>query len=396
MQNLDHALSAELNQRKLDHLYRKRNSHDGPQTPQLKINGQTLLAFCSNDYLGLANHPALISAAQNACVDYGLGSGASHLVAGHTEVHHELEEALARLTQRPRALLFSSGYMANMGVLSSLLDRQDAVYQDRLNQASLLDGGLLSAAKFQRYRHQDLSDLQRQLDKTQARRHLVATDAVFSMDGDTALLKPLSQLCCAQQAWLMIDDAHGFGVLGPDGGGSALAQGLTTDDCPIYMATLGKALGSYGAFVAGSDVLIETLIQFSRNYIYTTALPPAIAAASLAAVKLLQHEVWRQQHLNHLIRLFKQQAEHLRLPLMPSGTAIQPLLIGSSEMALRLSESLKEMGFLVTAIRPPTVPKNTARLRITLSAAHTENHLQQLLAALLKLQHQGLLAVVDD
>jgi 8-amino-7-oxononanoate synthase len=396
MQNLDHALSAELNQRKLDHLYRKRNSHDGPQTPQLKINGQTLLAFCSNDYLGLANHPALISAAQNACVDYGLGSGASHLVAGHTEVHHELEEALARLTQRPRALLFSSGYMANMGVLSSLLDRQDAVYQDRLNHASLLDGGLLSAAKFQRYRHQDLSDLQRQLDKTQARRHLVATDAVFSMDGDTALLKPLSQLCCAQQAWLMIDDAHGFGVLGPDGGGSALAQGLTTDDGPIYMATLGKALGSYGAFVAGSDVLIETLIQFSRNYIYTTALPPAIAAASLAAVKLLQHEVWRQQHLNHLIRLFKQQAEHLRLPLMPSGTAIQPLLIGSSEMALRLSESLKEMGFLVTAIRPPTVPKNTARLRITLSAAHTENHLQQLLAALLKLQHQGLLAVVDD
>ncbi|MDB9904832.1 8-amino-7-oxononanoate synthase [Oceanospirillaceae bacterium] len=396
MQNLDHALSAELNQRKLDHLYRKRNSHDGPQTPQLKINGQTLLAFCSNDYLGLANHPALISAAQNACVDYGLGSGASHLVAGHTEVHHELEEALARLTQRPRALLFSSGYMANMGVLSSLLDRQDAVYQDRLNHASLLDGGLLSAAKFQRYRHQDLSDLQRQLDKTQARRHLVATDAVFSMDGDTALLKPLSQLCCAQQAWLMIDDAHGFGVLGPDGGGSALAQGLTTDDCPIYMATLGKALGSYGAFVAGSDVLIETLIQFSRNYIYTTALPPAIAAASLAAVKLLQHEVWRQQHLNHLIRLFKQQAEHLRLPLMPSGTAIQPLLIGSSEMALRLSESLKEMGFLVTAIRPPTVPKNTARLRITLSVAHTENHLQQLLAALLKLQHQGLLAVVDD
>ena len=396
MQNLDHALSAELNQRKLDHLYRKRNSHDGPQTPQLKINGQTLLAFCSNDYLGLANHPALISAAQNACVDYGLGSGASHLVPGHTEVHHELEEALARLTQRPRALLFSSGYMANMGVLSSLLDRQDAVYQDRLNHASLLDGGLLSAAKFQRYRHQDLSDLQRQLDKTQARRHLVATDAVFSMDGDTALLKPLSQLCCAQQAWLMIDDAHGFGVLGPDGGGSALAQGLTTDDCPIYMATLGKALGSYGAFVAGSDVLIETLIQFSRNYIYTTALPPAIAAASLAAVKLLQHEVWRQQHLNHLIRLFKQQAEHLRLPLMPSGTAIQPLLIGSSEMALRLSESLKEMGFLVTAIRPPTVPKNTARLRITLSAAHTENHLQQLLAALLKLQHQGLLAVVDD
>ena len=396
MHSLEHALSAELNQRQLDHLYRSRTSHTGPQTPELKINGATLLAFCSNDYLGLANHPQLISAAQKAVVDYGVGSGASHLVVGHTDVHHELEEALAQLTQRPRALLFSSGYMANMGVMSSLINRQDAVYQDRLNHASLLDGGLLSAARFQRYHHKDLPDLQRQLNKTQARRHLVATDAVFSMDGDSASLKPLSQLCEAQQAWLMIDDAHGFGVLGPDGGGSALAQGLTTVECPIYMATLGKALGSYGAFVAGSDVLIESLIQFSRNYIYTTALPPAIAAASLAAVKLLQHEAWRQHHLNHLIELFKQQAQDLGLPLMPSDTAIQPLMIGSSAVALKLSEALKEMGLLVTAIRPPTVPKDSARLRITLSAAHTESHLQQLLEALAHLQHQGLLASVED
>lgn len=396
MHNLEHALGAELNQRRVDHLYRQRHSHTGPQIPELTVDGQKLLAFCSNDYLGLANHPHLISAAQKACVDYGLGSGASHLVVGHTDLHHELEHALAEVTQRPRALLFSSGYMANMGVMSSLLDRRDAVYQDRLNHASLLDGGLLSGAKFQRYRHNDTLDLQRQLSKTKARRHLVVTDAVFSMDGDSARLKPLSQLCYEQQAWLMIDDAHGFGVLGPNGGGSALAQGLNAAECPIYMATLGKALGSYGAFVAGSDALIESLIQFSRNYIYTTALPPAIAAGSLAALKLLQQESWRQQHLNHLINLFKKQAQDLGLPLMPSDTAIQPLMVGSSAVALQLSESLKEMGLLVTAIRPPTVPKGSARLRITLSAAHTESHLQQLLQALAQLQRQGVLAAVDD
>jgi 8-amino-7-oxononanoate synthase len=286
--------------------------------------------------------------------------------------------------------------MANLGIMSALLGRHDAVYQDRLNHASLLDGGLLSGAKFQRYRHNDSLDLQRQIKKTQARRHLVATDAVFSMDGDTARLKSLSQLCHQQQAWLMVDDAHGFGVLGPNGGGSALAQGLNTLECPIYMATLGKALGSYGAFVAGSEVLIESLIQFSRNYIYTTALPPAIAASSLAALKLLQQESWRQQHLNDLIMLFKKQAQDLGLPLMPSNTAIQPLMVGSSSVALQLSQALQEMGLLVTAIRPPTVPKGGARLRITLSAAHTESHLQQLLQALAQLQRQGLLAAVDD
>ena len=214
---------ADLKQRQFDHLYRSRISHTGAQTPELKLGGQTLLAFCSNDYLGLANHPQLISMAQKACADYGVGSGASHPVVGHTDLHHELEEALAELTQRPRALLFSSGYMANMGLMSSLLVRQDAIYQDRLNHASLLDGGLLSAAKFKRYQHNDTLDLERQLTNTQARRHLVATDVVFSMDGDTAPLKPLSRLCTEHDAWLMIDDAHGFGVLGHNGGGSTLA-----------------------------------------------------------------------------------------------------------------------------------------------------------------------------
>ena len=396
MHSLDHVFDEQLKRRQADDLYRSRTSHSGPQAPELKVNGQALLAFCSNDYLGLANHPQLISAAKKACVDYGLGSGASHLVVGHTDLHHELEEALAKATQRPRALLFSSGYMANMGVISSLLERQDAIYQDRLNHASLLDGGLLSAAKFKRYRHNDSLDLKQQLKNTQARRRLVATDAVFSMDGDSAVLKPLSQVCDEQKAWLMIDDAHGFGVLGPNGEGSAIAQGLTVKECPIYMATLGKALGSYGAFVAGSDTLIESLIQFSRNYIYTTALPPSIAAASLAAVNLLTDEAWRQQHLKHLIDVFKKRAKELGLPLMPSDTAIQPIMLGSSAVALRVSSALKDMGLLVTAIRPPTVPKDTARLRITLSAAHTESHLQKLLEALAVLQKQGLLPSVKE
>jgi 8-amino-7-oxononanoate synthase len=293
-------------------------------------------------------------------------------------------------------LLFGSGYMANMGVLNALLDRRDAVYQDRLNHASLLDGGLLSGAKFQRYRHNDTTNLADKLVTTQARRHVVATDAVFSMDGDIAPLKGLSQVANEHHAWLMVDDAHGFGVLGAGGGGSALAQGLSSNDCPIYMATLGKALGSYGAFVAGSEELIESLIQFSRNYIYTTALPPSVAAASLASVALLTEEAWRQQHLNRLINYFTQQAQSMGLPLMYSQTAIQPLLVGSSKVAIQISDELRQVGLLVTAIRPPTVPKGTARLRITLSAAHSEAHVDELLVALGRLQQQGLVGRAEQ
>lgn len=392
---MDQALAADLQARRADHLYRRRIQHSGPQTPLIKVKGQQLLAFTSNDYLGLANHPKLIDAAHIASQRYGLGSGASHLVAGHTDLHHELEQALAIITQRPRALLFSSGYMANMGVLNGLLDRRDAVYQDRLNHASLLDGGLLSGAKFKRYRHNDSVDLSTRLASSQARRHVVATDAVFSMDGDRAPLKHLSRVANEHNAWLMIDDAHGFGTLGEGGGGSALEQGLSTNDCPIYMATLGKALGSYGAFVAGSEELIESLIQFSRSYIYTTALPPSVAAASLAAVTLLTEEAWRQQHLNQLIKHFTRQAQAMGLPLMHSQTAIQPLMVGSSELALQISDELRQLGLLVTAIRPPTVPQHTARLRITLTAAHSEAQVDELLAALGRLQKQALLSRVE-
>lgn len=395
MLSMEQQLAVDLQQRQDDHLYRRRSRHSGPQSPEVIVDGEPLLAFTSNDYLGLANHPKLISAAQQACREYGFGSGASHLVVGHTQLHHELEEALAQITQRPRALLFSSGYMANMGVLNGLLDRRDGIFQDRLNHASLLDGGQLSGAKFKRYGHNDVADLERRLDHTPARRRIVATDAVFSMDGDIAPLKQLSQVCDVHNAWLMIDDAHGFGLLGDQGGGSALAQGLSTAQCPIYMATLGKAMGSYGAFVAGSEELIESLIQFSRSYIYTTALPPSVAAASLAAVQLLQQETWRQQHLNKLIRDFKAQASSIGLALMASDTAIQPLMVGCPATTLALSQQLKQMGILVTAIRPPTVAKNTARLRITLSAAHSHSHIDQLIQAFKELQAQGLLAKVD-
>ena len=389
MHSIEHALSQDLDQRHKDHLYRLRRQHNGPQGPLLRLNGETLLAFTSNDYLGLANHPGLIEATQKAAATHGVGSGASHLVVGHTDLHHQLEQRLAQITQRPRALLFSSGYMANLGVLNGLLGRSDAVYQDRLNHASLLDGGLLSGAKFQRYHHNDIGDLERRLSKTEARRHIVATDAVFSMDGDTAPLKKMSALCADHNAWLMIDDAHGFGVVGQQGGGSALEQGLSAEECPIYMATLGKAMGCYGAFVAGSDELIESLIQFSPSYIYTTAIPPAIAAANIAALDVLRDEPWRREHLSQLIGFFKQQAQEMRLPLMQSNTAIQPLMVGSSEMALAASEKLRGMGLLVTAIRPPTVPKGTARLRITLSAAHTQCQVEQLTKALEQLHQEG-------
>ena len=391
MHNLEAALNEQLRQRHEDDLYRSRLTHSGPQTPSLTANGSQFLAFCSNDYLGLANHPKLCEAATLAFQKFGFGSGASHLVVGHTDLHHQLEEELAKLTKRPRVLLFSSGYMANMGIISGILDRQDSIHQDRLNHASLLDGGLLSRAKFTRYKHTDAQDLDRQLQKSKSRRRLVATDGVFSMDGNVAPLLALSQVCDKNHATLMVDDAHGFGVLGPNGEGSVIDQGLSEKQCPIYMATLGKSMGSYGAFVAASDTIIETLIQFSRSYIYTTALPPSIAGASLASLKLLKEEPWRRAHLQKLIALFKQHAKAIGLPVLESKTAIQPIMLGSAARALKATQALKQLGILVTAIRPPTVPKDTARLRITLTAAHTESHIDQLFQALKTLQSQGIL-----
>jgi 8-amino-7-oxononanoate synthase len=374
-------LGGVLDQRKQQDLYRQRLTLESAQGPLIRLQGREYLNFCSNDYLGLAAHPRVVEAFVQAAATYGVGSGGSHLVCGHSTPHRELEEALAEFTGRPRALLFSSGYAANIGVLTTLLQRGDRVFEDRLNHASLLDGGLYSGARFRRFAHNNVPALAVQMDKADGPA-LVVVDGVFSMDGDTAPLAELATLCAARDAWLMVDDAHGFGVMGPGGGGSTEAAGLGVGEVPVLMATLGKALGTAGAFVAGDELLIEGLIQQARNYIYTTALPPAVAAASLVSLSLLREEAWRREHLAALISRFRDGAQQLALPLMPSQSAIQPLLVGDAARALALSARLREQGLLIGAIRPPTVPAGTSRLRITLSAAHTQQQVDRLLEQL--------------
>ena len=374
-------LTARLAARRAANLYRQRPLLESPQGPQVVVDGQPLLAFCSNDYLGLANHPQVIEAWQAGASRWGVGGGASHLVIGHSRPHHALEEALAEFTARPRALLFSNGYMANMGAVTALAGQGDTVLEDRLNHASLLDAGLLSGARFSRYLHNDAASLASRLEKAVGHT-LVVTDGVFSMDGDVANLPALAREARAKGAWLMVDDAHGFGPLGATGGGIVEHFGLSQHDVPVLVGTLGKAFGTSGAFVAGSEALIESLIQFARPYIYTTSQPPALACATLKSLELLRSEHWRREHLNALIRQFRAGAQQIGLQLMDSFTPIQPIMIGDSAEAVRLSQQLRERGVLVTAIRPPTVPVGSARLRVTLSAAHTEAQVQLLLNAL--------------
>ncbi|MEE4895770.1 8-amino-7-oxononanoate synthase [Pseudomonas alliivorans] len=374
-------LRTRLEARRHEHLYRQRPLLQTPQGPLVVVDGKPLLAFCNNDYMGLANHPDVIAAWQAGAERWGVGGGASHLVIGHSTPHHELEEALAEMTGRPRALLFSNGYMANLGTVTALVGQGDTVLEDRLNHASLLDAGLLSGARFSRYLHNDVTSLESRLEKAVGDT-LVVTDGVFSMDGDVADLPELSRAAKAKGAWLMVDDAHGFGPLGANGAGLVEHFGLSMEDVPVLIGTLGKSFGTSGAFVAGSEELIETLIQFARPYIYTTSQPPALACATLKSLELLRTEQWRREHLSHLIRQFRQGAEQLGLQLMDSFTPIQPILIGDAGRALRLSQLLRERGVMVTAIRPPTVPVGSARLRVTLSAAHTEAQVQLLLNAL--------------
>ena len=371
-----------LNSQKAHHLYRSRSIIDGPQDVELAIEGKRYLNFCSNDYLGHANHPKVIEAFIQGVKTYGVGSGASHLITGHSRAHHELEESLAEFVGRPRALLFSTGYMANLGVLSSLLQKGDHVFEDRLNHASLLDGGLLSQARLQRFQHADTQDLFARLTASKAKTKLIASDGVFSMDGDVAPVKALAELAQEQRAWLMVDDAHGLGVLGARGRGLLELTGASSDDVPILIGTLSKAIGTFGAFVAGDETLIESLIQKARSYIYTTALPPAVAVATQASLQLIDDEAWRRDHLRDNIRLFRELADQAGIAISPSATAIQPVIIGEAEATLRMSEALKQRGVLVTAIRPPTVPHGTARLRITLSAVHTRAHITRLVAEL--------------
>jgi len=375
-------LQADLQLRRDQGLFRQTQVAQSPQGPLMKINGQQYLTFCSNDYLGLANHPSLVAAFKSAADEFGVGSGSAHLVNGHSQYHEQLEHALAEFTGREAAILFSTGYMANLGVVGALLDKQDAVFEDKWNHASLLDAGLLSGARFQRYLHNDLLNLENRLQRSEARRKLIVTDAVFSMDGDSADLTKLSKLAKQHDAWLMVDDAHGFGVLGEQGAGLCEQQNLGQDDVQVLMGTLGKGFGTAGAFVAGSKDLIEYLTNFARPFIYTTAMPAAIAAATLTSLKIVKNEPERREHLQALIKLFREGANELGLELMPSNTAIQPILVGDAKEALHMSEQLKQLGIMVTAIRPPTVPQGTARLRVTLSAAHSEQQVLQLLDAL--------------
>ncbi|MFI8745875.1 8-amino-7-oxononanoate synthase [Pseudomonas sp. NPDC077186] len=374
-------LVTRLAERQAADLFRQRPLLQTPQGPQVRTDEQELLAFCSNDYLGLANHPDVIRALQQGAEQWGVGGGASHLVIGHSTPHHQLEEALAEFTGRPRALLFSTGYMANLAVVTALVGQGDSVLQDRLNHASLLDAGLLSGARFSRYLHNDAVSLANRLRKVSGN-CLVVSDGVFSMDGDLADLPALCAEARLKDAWVMVDDAHGFGPLGASGGGIVEHFGLGLNDVQVLVGTLGKAFGTAGAFVAGSEELIETLIQFARPYIYTTSQPPAVACATLKSLQLLRSESWRREHLNRLIARFRAGAAEIGLSLMDSPTPIQPILVGDSARALKLSALLKERGLLVGAIRPPTVPAGGARLRVTLSAAHSEAQLELLLEAL--------------
>lgn len=356
---------------------------EGRQAPEQVVDGRRVLAFCSNDYLGLASDPRVVAAARQALDHYGLGAGAAHLVNGHTRAHGELEAELAGFTGRPRALLFSTGYMANLGVLQALLGRHDTVLEDRLNHASLLDASRLAGCRVRRYRHADPADTAARLvGSGPDHARLIVTDGVFSMDGDVAPLPALAQVAKAHDAWLMVDDAHGLGVLGNRGGGSCEHFGLSTGDVPILMGTLGKAFGTAGAFVAGSDTLIETLVQFARTYIYTTAMPAALAAATRVALEIARRESWRREHLHSLIERLQQGLEQIGLARPASFTPIQPVILGASRVASEAAAALLELGLLVPAIRPPTVPEGTARLRITLSASHSETQVDRLLDGL--------------
>ena len=426
-------LQRDLDERAAQGLLRYRRVLESPQGVHIMVDGKQYLSFCSNDYLGLAHHPQLIAALQAGATQYGAGSGASHLVSGHFDAHQQLENELAAFVHKPAALLFSTGYLANLGAVQALVGRGDTVFADKLNHASLNDAMLLSRAEVKRYRHGDVAHLKQLLDRTESGRKLIITDAVFSMDGDLAPLPELLALCEQYDAWLLVDDAHGFGVLGDKGRGSLfhfnpnnslkLAQSLPPpsgkvrmgvgqldccDSTPsltlplqgegdlvhrrnyntlqspriIYMATLGKAAGVSGAFIAAEQVVIDTLVQNARSYIYTTANPPALATALLASLTLLREEEWRRDQLRKLISQLTSGLAGLPWKLMSSSTPIQPLLVGANEDAIALSEDLRSRGIWVPAIRPPTVPLGTARLRISLSAIHTENDVGQLIGAL--------------
>lgn len=384
--NLQSTLRRRLAERRERDLYRELKTLAAAPGPAAQVDGRELVAFSSNDYLGFATHPEVIAAQQSGAA-LGAGATASHLVNGHLQIHAQLQEKIAEVTGRDSALVFSSGYMANVGTICALVGRGDTVVSDKLNHASLIDGARLCGATSLRFAHSDLDALRRQLERA-ARSEgniLVAVDGVYSMDGDQAPLAEIAGLCRQYGAWLMVDEAHGFGVMGSGelpAAGSVAAAGLGQEDAPMVMGTLGKAAGNAGAFVAGSRELIDYLVQFARPYIYTTGMPPAVAAGSLAAVELMQREPQHRARLADNIQYFRARAADLGLPLTESASAIQPLLLGCEKTVMAVAAQLQGRGFLVGAIRPPTVPAGTARLRITLSAAHSEEQIEELLGAL--------------
>jgi 8-amino-7-oxononanoate synthase len=381
-------LQDELNERVAQGLLRSRRTLSTPQSPHIIVDGKPYLAFCSNDYLGLANHPQLIAALQQGATQWGVGAGAAHLVSGHFEPHHRLEQQLAAFVGKPAALLFSTGYMANLGVVQALVGRGDTVFADKLNHASLNDAMSLSRADVKRYRHGDMAQLAMSLEQTQSGRKIIITDAVFSMDGDIAPLREMLALCEQHDAWLYVDDAHGFGVLGEQGRGSLAHFGIASERI-IYMATLGKAAGVSGAFVAAEQVVIDTLVNHANSYVYTTATPPALSSALLQSLQLIEQGDERRAHLRHLVARLRSGLAGLPWALMESDTAIQPLLIGDNQRALELSAALRERSIWVAAIRPPTVPQGTARLRITLSAEHGDTDVDRLVGALHELAQES-------
>jgi len=378
-----------LTKRESQNLYRRRRVLESPQGIEVFVEGKRFLNFCSNDYLGLADDDRLKEAFKKGVDRWGVGSGASHLVSGHMGVHHELEELLADFVGRPSAVLFSTGYAANMGTINSLLSDGDQVFQDRLNHASLLDGGWISRAEFNWFDHSNLSDLAEKVsvEGQSGSRQLVVSDGTFSMDGDFCKIRALVDISRKKGLWVMIDDAHGIGTHGRGGVGLVDPVKFTTTDIPVLVGTLDKAFGSFGDFVAGEKSLTELLVQKARSYIYSTAIPPAIAAATIKSVEIVREEQWRRDHLDKIIEYFRSEASGIGFDIVDSMSPIQPLLVGDPREAIRLSSHLEREGILISAIRPPTVPDGTSRLRITLTAGHSFEHIEKLLDGLRNAKH---------
>jgi 8-amino-7-oxononanoate synthase len=373
--------SSQLAKLEAQNLLRKRQVVSSAQSTQLAVNGKTYLSFCSNDYLGLANHPDITQAFIKGAQEYGVGAGASHLISGHMRPHEELEIALAEFVGLPRAMYFSSGYAANTGMIPALAGEGDAIFSDALNHACIIDGTRLSNAEVKIYPHADITELSCLLEASTAKRKLIVSDAVFSMDGDIAPIRDLVALSEQHDAWLLIDDAHGFGILGTNGRGVLEHVNIQSPNI-IYMATLGKAAGVSGAFVVGQADVIDWLIQRARTYIFSTASPPALAVALKESLRIIERETWRREQLQKLIKHVRKSLENLRWKLLPSQTAIQSIIIGDNAEALRVMEKLKEKNIWVPAIRPPTVAVGTARLRISLSAAHSLENVERLVDGL--------------